>query len=164
MDKIIRKAIRCFVIEENKVIVIQYKQGNRKAGYYDIPGGKIEDGESSMEAAIREMKEETKVDVIDIKHKGIMHIKYSDREYIFDIFFTNKYSGVPSETEENFSKWISIEEVLKQDKILSNLKLLDKKYIKGLIDDNYNFYMEIKVDEEENILSIEYKLEEINEK
>ena len=34
------------------------KRGNKK-NYYDIPGGKIEDGEVSEQTAIREMKEET---------------------------------------------------------------------------------------------------------
>lgn len=34
-------------------------QGNKKEGYYDIPGGKFEDGEIPKQTAIREMKEET---------------------------------------------------------------------------------------------------------
>lgn len=46
MDKPIRKAVRCFLIKNNQVVVIKYKQGNRKQGYYDIPGGKIETGET----------------------------------------------------------------------------------------------------------------------
>ena len=37
-----RKAVRCFLIENEKVMVTRYKDKNRKAGYYDIPGGKIE--------------------------------------------------------------------------------------------------------------------------
>lgn len=38
--------------------------------------------------------------------------------------------------------------------------ILDKDYINGLIDDKYNFIMNIKVDDNENILNIEYNLEE----
>lgn len=38
--------------------------------------------------------------------------------------------------------------------------LLDKFFIKGLIDDNYNFSLHIKVDEQENILAVDYNLEE----
>ena len=40
------------------VVATKYKQGN-KDGYYDIPGGKIEEEEFSEQTAIREMKEET---------------------------------------------------------------------------------------------------------
>ena len=38
--------------------------------------------------------------------------------------------------------------------------ILDKDYIKGLIDDKYSLIMNIKVDNNENILNIEYILEE----
>ena len=51
--------------------------------------------------------------------------------------------------------------LLKKEKILSNIILLDKFLIKGLIDDNRNFNLHIKVDEQENILGIDYNLEKI---
>lgn len=44
MDKPIRKAVRCYLIKDNDVVATKYKQGI-KEGYYDIPGGKIEEGE-----------------------------------------------------------------------------------------------------------------------
>ena len=50
---------------------------------------------------------------------------------------------------------------MKKEKILSNIILLDKFLIKGLIDDNRNFNLHIKVDEQENILGIDYNLEKI---
>lgn len=40
MDKLIRKAVRCFLIKDNKVVVTKYGAESKKAGYYDIPGGK----------------------------------------------------------------------------------------------------------------------------
>ena len=67
MDKPIRKAVRCYLIKDNKVIVTKYKKGNRKEGYYDIPGGKIEEGEIPKQTAIREMKEETGIDIKNLK-------------------------------------------------------------------------------------------------
>lgn len=74
MEKKLRRAVRCFLIKENKVVVIKYKKGNIKEGYYDIPGGKIEDGEVAEQTAIREMKEETGIDIRNLKHKGFMTI------------------------------------------------------------------------------------------
>ena len=47
MDKPIRKAVRCYLVKDNKVVVTKYKEGNKKAGYYEIPGGKIEEGETT---------------------------------------------------------------------------------------------------------------------
>ena len=161
MDKPIRKAVRCYLIKDNEVVVTKYKKGNKKEGYYDIPGGKIEEGESPKQTAIREMKEETGIEIQNLKYKGIMTIEYPDRLFIFDTFITKEYEGEPQEFEENTSEWIDIDELLKKEKILSNIILLDKFLIKGLIDDNRNFNLHIKVDEQENILGIDYNVEKI---
>lgn len=161
MDKPIRKAVRCYLIKDNEVVVTKYKKGNKKEGYYDIPGGKIEEGESPKQTAIREMKEETGIEIQNLKYKGIMTIEYPDRLFIFDTFITKEYEGEPQEFEENTSEWIDIDELLKKEKILSNIILLDKFLIKGLIDDNRNFNLYIKVDEQENILGIDYNVEKI---
>ena len=161
MDKPIRKAVRCYLIKDNEVVVTKYKKGNKKEGYYDIPGGKIEEGETPKQTAIREMKEETGIEIQNLKYKGIMTIEYPDRMFILDTFISKEYEGEPQEFEENTSEWIDIDELLKKEKILSNIILLDKFLIKGLIDDNRNFNLHIKVDEEENILGIDYNLEKI---
>lgn len=162
MDKPIRKAVRCYLIKDNEVVVTKYKKGNKKEGYYDIPGGKIEEGENPKQTAIREMKEETGIEIQNLKYKGIMTIEYPNRMFIFDTFISKEYEGEPQEFEENTSEWIDIDELLKKEKILSNIILLDKFLIKGLIDDNRNFNLHIKVDEQENILEIDYKLEKNN--
>ena len=162
MDKPIRKAVRCYLIKDNKVVVTRYKQGNRKEAYYDIPGGKIEDGEIPTQTAIREMKEETENKVKNLKYKGIMTVEYPNRKFIFDTFITNEYEGEPQEFKENTSEWIDIIELLQKKKILSNIIILDRFFINGLIDDNYYFNMYIVVDEQENILNVDYSLEKNN--
>lgn len=131
-----------------------------KESYYDIPGGKIEEGESPEETAIREIKEETGLKVKNLKYKGNMIIEYPNRIFDFDVFITNESEGEPQEFEENTSEWIEINELLQKEKILSNIMILDRFFIKGLIEDNYNFSMHIAVDEQENVLNIDYSLEE----
>ena len=42
--------------------------------------------------------------------------------------------------------------------------ILDRFFIKGLIDDRCNFKMKIQADEKENILDVRYKLKEKNRK
>ena len=52
----IRYAVRVFAFKDNKVACIKYKNINKD--YFDIPGGKIEDGETEIQTCIREFKEE----------------------------------------------------------------------------------------------------------
>lgn len=160
MEKQIRKAVRCYLIKDNKVVVTKYKKGNKKEGYYDIPGGKIEKGENSEQTAIREMKEETGLKVGKLKYKGNMIIEYPNRIFDFDVFVSSQSEGKLQEFEENTSEWMEINELLQKEKILSNIIILDKFFIKGLVSEKYDFKMYIQVDEKENILDIKYRVEE----
>lgn len=160
MVKLIREAVRCYLIKDNKVVVTRYKPGTKKEGYYDIPGGKIEKTEIPEEAAIREMKEETGLEVKNLKLKGRMKIEYPKKVFNLSIFICREFEGKPQEFEENTSGWIDIDELLKKERKLSNIMLLEKSYIKGLIDDRYNFIMNIEVDDDENVLNVEYNLKE----
>lgn len=160
MDKPIRKAVRCYLVKDNKVVVTKYKEGKKKAEYYDIPGGKIEGEETPEQTAIREMKEETGLKIKNLKYKGNMIIEYPNRIFNFEVFICNKSEGKPQDFEENTSEWIEINELLKKEKILSNIMILDRFFIKGLTDEKCKFKMQIQVDEKENILSVNYKLEE----
>ena len=87
-----------------------------------------------------------------------MIIEYPNRIFDLDVFLATESEGEPQEFEENTSEWIEIQELLQKEKILSNIIVLDSFFIKGLIDDNYNFKMNVKVDEQENILSVNYEL------
>lgn len=158
MEKPIRNAVRCYVIKENKVVVIKYKKGSKKEGYYDIPGGKIEEGENPKQTAIREMKEETGMSIKDLRHKGNMIIEYPDRKYVFDVLITNEFEGEPQEFKDNTAQWIEIDKLLKEDKLLSCIMILNRFFIKGLLDDNKEFDMYSVVDEQENVLDINYTI------
>lgn len=160
MEKIIRKAVRCYLIEHDKVLVIKYKKGNRKANFYDIPGGKIEEGENPEDTVKREMREETGIEVKKLTYKGNMILEYPDRIYDFDTFICTDYNGEPQEFEENISKWINIKELVEKENILATILILNKFFIKGLTDDKLNFYMHIKVNEDENVTSIEFRFDD----
>lgn len=157
--KPIRKAAKCCLIENGKIVITKYLKGN-KIGYYDIPGGKIEDRETPEEAAIREMKEETGINVSNLIRKGICEVEYPNKKFIFDMFIAKRYEGNPQNFEENTSEWMDIKELLEKEKILSNILILDKNFNKGLYDEKCNFHIKIKVDENEKILNFEYRLGE----
>lgn len=161
MSKPVRKAVRCYLIKNDKIIVTKYKEPNKKAGYYEIPGGKIEEGELPEQTAIREMQEETGIIVKDLKNKGNLTIEYPDRKFEFVVFLVDDYQGKPLQFEDNSSAWIDINHLLQKEKILASIQLLKKEYINGLINENYTFNMYIKVNEQENILDINYKEKEI---
>ena len=144
MDKKIRKAVRTYLIKDNKVVVINYKEHDN--GYYDIPGGKIEDGETSEETSIREFKEETGITITKQHHIGHNTIEYPNRIFDFEIYLVDDYYGDPSEFEENDSMWINIDDLFKEDRLFPSIEVI--KYLK----DNMN--MKINCDSNNNIITI----------
>ncbi|MBQ4263732.1 MAG: NUDIX hydrolase [Bacilli bacterium] len=147
MNKKIRKAVRTFLIKDNNVVATKYKTV-KNLDYYDIPGGKIEEGETSQEASIREVKEETGIQVISQKYKGNVIIECPNMIFDFDVYIVKEYDGIPSEFDENDSMWINIDELLKKDKKFASIEIL--KYI-----NLENIKLKIYVDENHNILKIE---------
>jgi len=60
----------CLVIKDHNVLVIKKARGPYR-GKYDLPGGKIEFGESIEECLKRELKEETGLDMADASFLSI---------------------------------------------------------------------------------------------
>ena len=126
MEKIIRKAVRTYLIEDNKVIVIKYKEHDQ--GYYDIPGGKIEEGENSSETSIREFREETGIDILKQHKIGRNVLEFPQKIYDFDVYLVDEYNGLPQDFLENESMWIDIDTLYLEDKIFPSIKAI--KYLK----------------------------------
>jgi len=56
------KVSKVIIIKNNKILLLQNTNGK-----YELPGGHIEVGESAIDGAKREVKEETGLDVINLK-------------------------------------------------------------------------------------------------
>lgn len=147
MDKKVRKAVRTFLIKDNKVIATKYKT-KTNFEYYDIPGGKIEYGETSEQASIREFKEETGIEIIEQQYKGNVIVEYFNMIFDFDVYIVKKFNGTPLDFEENYSFWIDVDELLKQNKKIPSIEVLNYLNIE-------NINLKIYVDENHKILKIE---------
>lgn len=152
--KTVRKAVRTFLIENNKVVAIKYTTNDYKEGFYDIPGGGIEEGEMPKETAIREFREETGMELINPQYAGNLVIEYPNRIFDMDIFIASDYNGTPQKFQENIAEWIDIDELLSKDKKFTEIYLLDEHHNYELLnrknfkwhflaDINHNFLDEI---------------------
>ena len=148
--KKVRNAVRVFVVAGNEVLCIRYKEEN--IGYIDIPGGKIEEGETGVEAAIREVKEETGIEVSNLEEVGNAVIEYPDRIYNMNVFVANDYKGNTRNNKENDAFFLDIEYLLKEKKRYAITYLLDTEFE----DYFYNRKVNVKFNVDSNHKVINY--------
>ena len=78
---------------------------------YTFPGGHVEAGESFVDAVVREMKEETGLDILDPRLVGIKQFPIENGRYIVLLFKATKFRGDVVSSEEGEMEWIELEKL-----------------------------------------------------
>jgi 8-oxo-dGTP pyrophosphatase MutT (NUDIX family) len=74
---------------------------------WGLPGGSVEDGEPPAQAAVRETKEETDVDVLELVK--LEEIEYRGR--LVHAFVALRFTGEPRASEEGAVGWVTWEQL-----------------------------------------------------
>ncbi len=114
-------AMKALIVREGKFLALELEIGRRKL--WDLPGGKVEDGEQPMQTLLREVKEETALDVEPEQPLGVYHfIRKTDGLLAVCTVFKCRAEAeakvvLPHKSNESIasSKWLSKEEFLGSD-------------------------------------------------
>lgn len=118
-------------------------------GYWDGVGGKIEPGETPKDAVIREVKEESGLNITDPDLKGVMIFRnIQGKDTIVFLFLATKFTGnIIEENDEGSMRWID------DDKILDlNLWPCDKLWL-PLLDQDKFFTAEFLHDKDSKLIN-----------
>ncbi|MGA3150646.1 MAG: NUDIX hydrolase [Candidatus Saccharimonadales bacterium] len=106
----------CVITDERGRVLLLHRN-NGKHTHWEIPGGKIDRGESAEEAAIREIKEELDVDVVIERKFGEKEFKMEDSTQMHHTWYLAQIvSGKPRIAEpQTFDdlRYFYIEELTK---------------------------------------------------
>ncbi len=72
---------------------------------YTLPGGHVEPGESIVDAVVREMKEETGLDVRSPRLCGVKQFPIEGGRYIVFLFTADRFSGELESSDEGKMHW-----------------------------------------------------------
>ncbi|GLB39079.1 putative NUDIX domain containing protein [Lyophyllum shimeji] len=97
-----------FIVQDGKVLLGYKKRGFGKHKYNGF-GGKVEDGETSQEAALRELEEEAGI-TAPLEYAGTLLFlsEGSDVAFHIDIYRAEEYSGTIAETDEMRPEWFAL--------------------------------------------------------
>ena len=101
------------IIEKEGKILFLKRNHEPFKDCWGLPGGKVEDGETVEEAVIREIKEETNLDLTNPKFMFYHNEIYKDKGWFgIALFFTGNFSGeIKLSHEHTKYDWFTIEEI-----------------------------------------------------
>lgn len=112
----LRQATICLLRRRDEVLLAMKKRGFG-TGKWNGVGGKVKDGETIIQAAVREAEEEIGVTLLSLQQVAVLDFHFPDvpAEKDWDqqvtVFMTDKWRGEPTESEEMAPKWFKVENI-----------------------------------------------------
>jgi 8-oxo-dGTP diphosphatase len=92
---------------DGEYLAVERPEGFRMAGWWEFPGGKIEEGESREEALVRELQEELGITPVDFEFwREVVH-EYDDFSVRLYFFHIHGYSGELASLEGQRMSWVN---------------------------------------------------------
>ena len=96
--------VLCLITDGDRML-LQNRTKNDWQGY-TLPGGHVEQGESFVDAVIREMKEETGLDIKNPRLVGVKQFPIKNGRYVVLLFKVTEYSGTVVSSDEGQMEWV----------------------------------------------------------
>jgi 8-oxo-dGTP diphosphatase len=91
---------------DGRVLLAQRPDGKHLAGYWEFPGGKVEPGETPLQALQREIHEEIGVRVASAEPLIRIPWRYTAKRILLDVYRVRAFDGVPHSCEGQALKWV----------------------------------------------------------
>ena len=114
----------CIVYHKDRFLILQRPQNKMLGGLWEFPGGKIELGESKEGAAIREIKEETNLSILNPDYIGEVKHQYSHFKVTISLFLKHVNSVKTLKIKENYV-WTTMKGLDKFALPKANYKMLE---------------------------------------
>lgn len=107
--------VHLFFFRENQILLLRRFNTGFRDGEYSVPAGHLEGGETVMEAAAREGKEEAGVQVAlsNMTFSTVMH-RIEDDERVDFFVVVNKWDGEPFNAEPDKCddlRWVAVDQL-----------------------------------------------------
>ncbi len=119
-----RRAAVVLLTRGDRLLAQRRPPGGLLGGLWELPGGRIEEGESPEEAARRELREETGLTAGRLLPVGIVRHAYSHLRVELHLF-SGSLAGVPPARLRPHQRWLTVDELRRRPIPRATEKLLD---------------------------------------
>jgi mutator protein MutT len=113
MSKSETKLLTLCVIYRDGQILLGMKKRGFGMGLWNGFGGKVQEGETIEQAAVRELQEEAQITPQNLQARGILTFRYGNDSKVLEVhlFSASKFEGEPVETEEMRPQWFKLDTI-----------------------------------------------------
>ena len=125
------------LIEDGDRLLLQNRIKKDWHGYA-LPGGHVERGESFVDAVIREMKEETGLEITNPRLVGVKQFPIENGRYVVLLFKATEWLGNVVSSEEGLMEWVeycnlssieTVEDLADLLKVMNTPELTEFQYL-----------------------------------
>jgi len=91
---------------DGRVLLAERKAGKDAAGFWELPGGQVDPGESAAQAAARELVEEVGVRALELAPWRVYEHDFAAKRVRLHWFHVRRWSGEPSGREGQRLAWV----------------------------------------------------------
>jgi 8-oxo-dGTP diphosphatase len=100
-------SVVCAIIEnDGKILAAKRSDLRPHGGFWEFPGGKIEEGEDAEKAIVREIREELGTEISVRRRLPSSTFEYPDKTVILTPFICAIVSGTPAPLEHAEIRWV----------------------------------------------------------
>ena len=106
-----RNAAKAFIVSDGQLLILKRRPNDsHKPGAWDVPGGRLEPGESPFEGLKREAKEEANLEINILMPLDVHHFVRDDGQKITLMIFLCQLAGgeVKLSEEHTEYKWVDL--------------------------------------------------------
>lgn len=110
-DKTIRVAVG--ILKRGETFLIAERPADKPySGYWEFPGGKIEENELSLDALKRELHEELGITVVSAQHCFDHTHQYPDKTVLLEMWLVTEFLDEPHGKESQVLRWVTLPQML----------------------------------------------------